>query len=223
MMSVDHQQLYLRAEPSEEGRETLLTHRRRVHEVLHALHLTPQFVERNNFHRTELFLGAPRAWRRAFAAIGVPATVTRDDLLDLLNLPLAERRVAPGTPLQYDAFFTGGTAAVFVLRLGRVNRDAARVLLQRITARLRRWETEARVPRGSTRTLLAHPASPLARERGGGKPHVTLARGHVSLTRQRDVARTLHGTPLADDTPIPFVSMSIRAVRSAIPIAPYAP
>src|SRR5687768_5795029 len=110
-------QLYLRAEPTEEGRDLLLEHRRRLHDVLRELQITPRISDRGDLHRTELFLGAPARWSDVLSHCGASVELTGDDLLALVDLPKEHRELFPSIPGSYDVFLTGRSSAVFVLRL----------------------------------------------------------------------------------------------------------
>lgn len=222
MVHDEHQKLYLRAEPSPEGRELLLVHRRRLHAVLESLEITPRVVERSDFHRTELFLGSPESWTHAFVSVGATSPMTAEDLAALVALPPEDRRILSAIPWRYEPFFTGRTSVAFVLRLKKTP-SLLPTLLQSVASTLKTWETAGRFPAHTVAKLLAHPAYPLARETNGGTPHITLARGRVSLERHRDVRRTLRATPLVSDTPVPFVRIDLRMVRSSQILAPYAP
>jgi hypothetical protein len=216
-------QLYLRAEPTEEGRDLLLLHRRRIHETLRSLEITPRLVDRSDLHRTEIFLDSPHAWMRAFAAVGADVHLSQADLSFLADIPNEQRDIRAGIPWHYDVFYVGGSSAVFVLRLKRDDRSLMRTLVHAIEQNLQGWEEAGRVPSDTTRRLCRHRLFPLKRDQTGGKPHVTLARGRVSRKRHRDVLRSLHALNLASQRPIPFDRIDLRAVRSARAIARYAP
>jgi hypothetical protein len=218
----DELQFYLRAEPTEEGRDLLLLHRRRLADTLHHLRLSPRLTERSDLHRTECFLGSPSLWAQRFAALGVHVAVSAEDLLSLVALPADDRFVLPGIPWFYEPFFTGAHAAAFVLRL-RPMREQTTSYVRCAEQTLRTWEDTQRIPAGTVRRLTSSASYPLARDHAGGKPHVTLARVRVSRDRRRDVARTLRNTRLPSRAPIPFFRIDVRAVRSSRVFAHFAP
>ncbi len=218
-----HLRLYLRAEPSEEGRDLLLIHRRRLRDLLASLEITARVIGRDDFHRTELFLDSPEVWERAFASVGIRTTVSAADLLELVNVPAEDRDIRSAIPWRYEPFFTGGAHVSFVLRLRSDAGSLGRHLLQSVHERLRAWEAAGRIPPGAATALERGPTYPLARERSGGKPHITLVRGRASPERHRDVARSLRTARLASTAPIPLLRIDVRAVRSSHSIAPFAP
>ena len=216
-------QLYLRAEPTEEGRDLLLQHRRRLHDAFRTLALNPRLTDREDFHRTELFLGAPARWSEILLRCGAAVDLTGDDLLALIDLPPGDRTLFPAVPGSYDVFLTGRTTAVFVLRLAPRTLTLSPKLVSRAERTLRQWERAGRFPPGTVNAFLRHPHYPLRRERGGGTPHITLARGRIAPKRQRDVLRSIRQTRHAAAIPIPTDRIDVRAVRSGTVIAPYAP
>lgn len=224
-------QLYLRAEPTEEGRDLLLSHRRRLHDVLGELELTPRITDREDLHRTELFLGAPVRWSDALSQYGVSVNLTSDDLLVLINLPPEHRELFPSIPGSYDVFLTGRSSAVFVLRLAPRTPTLALELVKHVEETLMGWERAGRFPVGTVNRFLHHPQYPLRGEQNGGilldharsKPHITLARGRISPERQRDVLRSIRQLKLAAGTTISTDRIDVRAVRSQAVIARYAP
>ena len=225
------QQYYLRAEPSEEGRKFLRRHQEHLQSLFHDLRLSPRLTKADDLHWTALFLGSPRRWSRALRVAGYRAkNVSADDLVRLawtarerLRAETAAHRPEGllGYPTAYDVFFPGKTNAVFVLRLSHMESVIA-ILLRAVQETLRDWEGTGKIPAGIAANLFAHAAFPLARERSGGKPHVTLARGRVSRPRQRDVLRSLRAAPLAARDPIAFTRADIRVVSSSAIIDPHA-
>lgn len=222
-MNAEHQQYYLRAEPSAEGRRTLRRHQQRLTEVFEGLRLNPRLTKADDLHWTTVFLGSPQRWTRAFRAVGVDVELTADALLELAMGNHAHQlpKITPANfgslsaqPTTYDVFFNAGTNAVFVLRLGPDGASPARVVLDHLRERLFAWERSGRLPGGTTPKLFRHPNFPLARDVNGGRPHMTLARGRVSRERQRDVLRSVHATRLATREPISFQHPEIRIVHS---------
>lgn len=236
-MTPDREQYYLRAEPTDEGRALLRHHQRQLARVCGDLRLNPRLTKFHDLHWTTIFLGSPERWTKAFREIGVDLAVTADDLFWLAGvklpkiadanfgsstrLPTPDSRL-PGEasakselttqPDGYDVFYNGLTSAVFVLRLDRSAERPAKETIEVVRARLLTWEQRGRLPVGTAGRLFRHRAFPLARDRDGGKPHVTLARGRVSRERQRDVLRTLRHTRLISREPIAFGKTSLRVV-----------
>ena len=223
MMHTRTAQLYLRAEPTEEGRDLLLIHRRRLHDAVRELSLNPRLSDREDLHRTELFLGAPIRWSDVLSQCGVPMSLTSDDLLALVDLPKEHRELFPSVPGSYDVFLTGRSSAVFVLLLAPRTPTLGPELVKHIEETLMEWERGGRFPLGTVNRFLRHPQYPLRREQGGGTPHITLARGRISPERQRDVLRSIRQLKLAAGTTIPTDRIDVRAVRSHAVIARYAP
>lgn len=218
-MNKERQQYYLRAEPTAEGRALLRAHQEHLAETCVQLRVHPRLTRIADLHWTALFLGSPERWTRVLRTIGAETDVAAEDLLDLAFRNTYQHlreyvRHLHARPAAYDVFFGNGTHAVFVLALDREQGSPARMTLEHIRGQLSSWEQTGRVPRGTVPKLLRHPAFPLSRERSGGKPHSTLARGRVSRTRRRDVRRSIRATRLASHDPITFGSLDLRTVGS---------
>lgn len=206
-------QYYLRAEPSPASRRILRQHQQQLAEACGHLSLSPRLTKPDDLHWTVLFLGSPDTWTRAFAALGVHARVSADDMLawtDTTELRAALPRPAPTT---YDIFYKGGTTAVFVLLL-TVRNTMAETLLRAIRSSFHERERGGQLPAGTMERLFRARMFPLARERDGGTSHITLARSRVSRVRQRDVLRSLRTSVLASRDPLQFDHLTLRVVRS---------
>lgn len=218
----DARQFYVRAEPSAAGRELLRLHQRQLSEIFADLHLNPRLTSRDDLHWTVLFLESPDRWASAFRALGAGSTrVSADDLLAWTAVPVLREELPAGFPQGFDVFYKGATNTVFVLRL-RTAHTLGAAVLEGIRAGVQQWEREGKIPTGTTEQLFHHRLFPLARERNGGTPHVTLARGRVSRERQRDVLRTLRTAPLVAEGSITFHHAEMRIVGSPTVAQTYA-
>lgn len=230
-------QYYLRAEPTAEGRRVLRAHQAHLARVFDGLRINPRLTRADDLHWTTIFLGSPERWTSAFRAVGAEVTLTVNDLLELTvgNSDKKLPKMAPANfgssevrgsstarPTAYDAFFNGGANAVFVLRLEGSAAVPARAMLSFLRGQLHAWERSGKLPSGLTAKFLRHPAFPLARERNGGKPHVTLARGRVSRERQRDVLRSIRATGLTSQEPMRFEKTVVRVVGAPNAVSPHA-
>lgn len=215
-------QYYLRAEPSREGRALLRGHQEHLATVLGDLKLNPRFTDARDLHWTTIFLGSPARWTSVARRLGSGETISSQDLLDLA---LPEALKAPpraALPQQYNVFLNGGTRAVFVLNVTAVGATPAALALQYLQEQLHERERSGRLPQGFASAFFRHRAFPLARERNGGRPHITLARGRVSLARQRDVVRSIRATPLMSREPLRFERADVRIARSPEVISEHA-
>ena len=225
-MRAEDRQWYVRAEPSEESRQVLVEYQKQLQTLFNDLRLTPRLIKTNDLHWTALFIGSARRWSRALRALDVAGEVTADDLAQIaervcehlvLSTPRSSAEsLVVGSPTGYDAFLAGGTNAVFVLRLEHLQ-NIVDTLVNRAREVFADWERAGRFPPPTTHQLFRRSNSPLARERNGGKPHVTLARGRVSRERQRDVLRTMRSALPVSRQPITFGHAEVRMVRESVP------
>lgn len=221
MSHADEQQLYLRAEPSDDSREELLRHRRHLHAALEPFRCRPRLAERSDLHYTVLFLHAARVWERVFHLLGVEVRFSADDLQALVAIPPEERRLPDASPHAYEPFFRSANAAVFVLRITMSPPSLTDALIRHAEDTLRSWERDRRFPQGTVAALLSHPLYPLARDRDAFRAHITLGRGTMERAQQTLVADEVRALPLASEIPVSFTHIDLRAVRSSRVILPF--
>jgi len=205
--------IYLRAEPDEEGRELLLSHRSYFASVLKKIGVQPLLSPRHDFHRTEIFLGSAHDWMKIFQMIGCVIELTKEDIVSLLEMPEEEKKINTGEPEKYDIFFARQGHFAGVIRLN--NSEFMVSLVSNAEKRLEKWVEFGKVSRENLGKFIAHPQYPLARTKSEPKPHVTLLRGNIRNENIRKL--TLEVTeklPLESQTAIKFTHIDIRAVRS---------
>lgn len=214
-------QIYLRAEPTEEGRTVIMRHRVHLTKLFEKMGIKAKLASRGDFHKTEIFLDSAYNWNVALKEIGVNAKINYFDVLSLLNVLDGEREITSDRPLGYDIFLSQDGYYVAVLRLEPTGFQEK--LLAAVKNAVLGLEEKGLLPRASAEKLIASKNFPLARDLFHHKPHITLIRGKIKNVNIRKVAeKVIKEAPLITADPIVFDRLDIRSVRSQKVISQFA-
>jgi hypothetical protein len=214
-------QIYLRAEPTEEGKEIIMEHRVFLDKQFDKLGVRHKLASRGDFHKTEIFLDSAFNWERFLKSVGVEIKLNSQDLLKLLDMPQGEREVTADIPAGYDIFLSKDGRFTTVMRLEPTAFQEK--LIDTVKKNLVVWEKDGIIPAGSIEKMIASPKFPLARDLYGHKPHITLLKGKIKNVNIRAVAEKVTKELVACSlVAIPFEHIDIRTVRSIRVVEKYA-